>query len=210
VYVPQAFSVEDRAEAIELIRANPFGTLISVVDGESFVSHLPFTVAQIEPRIVLAAHCAKASPHWRHFPESEVRAIFQGEHGYVSPRWYGDPKRDVPTWNYAVVHCTGTVRLATGTETDAILRALVDEMEADAAEPWTYDDLDLAYRENMKQGIVAFYLDVAGMVAKFKLSQNRSQSDRQGAIDGLRETGRESDRSLADAMERCDRSDRSS
>ena len=38
-------------------------------------------------------------------------AVFRGPHGYVSPGWLvtDQSRQGVPTWNFAVVHATGTL-----------------------------------------------------------------------------------------------------
>lgn len=200
MYVPAQFRMSDRDSVLALIAKYPFGIAVSVVDGAPFVSHLPFTIVRKEPELVLAAHCARANPHWRHFETSELLAIFQGSHGYVSPRWYADRNRNVPTWNYATVHCTGTARIAQPQETDDILRALVQDMEAGAERAWSVDELDAEYYATMQGAIVAFYFTVKKIDAKFKLSQNRDDVDVAGVIDGLSAADCEADKLLARAV----------
>lgn len=166
------------------------------------ISHIPFTIARRGPEPVLAAHVAKANPHWRTLAGARATAVFRGAHGYISPRWYTNPKRDVPTWNYEVVHCSGTVSIAPDSEKIAVLRQLVEAMEAGAPQPWSVKELDAHYREGLEGGIVALYLQVDQIEAKFKLGQNRAPADLEGAAAGLRTTGRQSDARLADEMEK--------
>ncbi|MDP9025790.1 MAG: FMN-binding negative transcriptional regulator [Candidatus Eremiobacteraeota bacterium] len=202
MYIPAHFLQQDVLAALELIEAEPFGMLLSVADGAPMISHIPFTIARRGPEPVLAAHVAKANPHWRTLAGARATAVFRGAHGYISPRWYTNPKRDVPTWNYEVVHCSGTVSIAPDCEKIAILRQLVDIMEAGSLEPWSVDELDARYREGLEGGIVALYLQVDQVEAKFKLGQNRAKADFEGAVTGLRTTGREGDRGLAAEMDR--------
>jgi len=202
MYIPAHFLQQDVRAALELIQAGPFGMLVSTIDGVPVISHIPFVIARRKPELILAAHVAKANPHWRTLDGARATAVFRGAHGYISPRWYTNPKRDVPTWNYEVVHCSGTVSIVPGTEKLAILRRLVDTMETGAPQPWSIDALDEQYREGLQGGIVAFYLRVEQLEAKFKLGQNRALADLQGAIAGLRTTGSLDDARLSDEMER--------
>ncbi|MFN2527373.1 MAG: FMN-binding negative transcriptional regulator [Candidatus Baltobacteraceae bacterium] len=202
MYIPAHFLQQDVRAALELIEAQPFGMLLSVADGTPMISHIPFTIARREPELVLTAHVAKANPHWRTLAGAHVTAVFRGAHGYISPRWYADPKRDVPTWNYEVVHCSGTVSIAPDSEKIVVLKQLVDAMEAGTPQPWSVDELDTQYRGGLERGIVALYLRVDQLEAKFKLGQNRAAADHAGALAGLRATAREGDRELADEMDR--------
>ncbi|MGZ3497052.1 MAG: FMN-binding negative transcriptional regulator [Vulcanimicrobiaceae bacterium] len=201
MYVPAHFRVKDPRAALTLIADYPFGTAISVVDGTPVVSHLPFTIVRREPEVVLAAHCARANPHWRHLEASDLLVIFQGIHGYISPRWYADRRRAVPTWNYASVHCTGTARIAAAHDADAILHALVQDMERGNEHRWSIHELEPEYKAAMKNGIVPFYVTVKAIDAQFKFSQNRNATDRAGVIEGLRGSHSEAGRFLAHAIE---------
>lgn len=200
MYIPPSFSQESAA-ALDLITREPFGLLVSMAQGEVLLTHLPWCVAQTEPTIRLCGHFAKANPHWRNLDGAAVVVAFTGAHGYISPRWYAEPRRDVPTWNYEVVHCSGTARIAPRSDTPAILSRLVDAMEKQAPQPWSIHTLDPHYFEELQEGIVAVYIDVHTVEGKSKLSQNRSATDRDGAIAGLRKSLRPQDHQLADAME---------
>lgn len=204
MYIPAHFLQQDVEAALKLIASEPFGMLLSTVDGAPMISHIPFVIAQRKPELILAAHVAKANPHWRTLEGSRATAVFRGIHGYISPRWYTDPAHDVPTWNYEVVHCTGTVTIAPESAKETILRQLVDGMEAGLPQPWSVSELDAPFRLRLQSGIVAFWLRVEQLEAKFKLGQNRATADREGAVAGLRETGRSTDAALASEMERFD------
>jgi transcriptional regulator len=61
----------------------------------------------------------------------EALAMFQGPDSYVSPSWYPTERehgKAVPTWNYAVVHAYGGLRII---DDPAWLR---DQLEALTAE----------------------------------------------------------------------------
>ena len=200
MYTPKDFRVTDPDVAFALIRHAPFGMLISVVDGEPAISHLPFSIIRTEPTLHLAMHLAKANPHAQQLDGARVRIAFSGVHGYISPRWYSNPSHDVPTWDYAVVHCSGTAQIASNHEKLAILTQLVTEMESAAEHPWSMQMLDREYRDEHMQHIVAFTIHVESIEAKFKLSQNRTRADRDRVVAGLRESGPYQNNALADAI----------
>jgi len=201
MYIPPHFKEDDFEAALAIIRSDPFGMLVSVRDGEPFVTHIPFSVERSRPQLVLSAHVARANPHWDLLEGSRVTAIFRGVHGYISPRWYHDPSNEVPTWNYVAIHCSGVAALAAQSEKGEVLTRLVNEMERGAPQPWTVGGMDAERREAMLKNIVAFRIRVERVQAKFKLSQNRSAADFAGTLAGLRASGRPQDLELANAME---------
>ena len=120
---------------------------------------------------------ARANPHWRDAAGVESIAIFHGPHAYVSPSWYGEPAKAVPTWNYAVVHASGTLEIiADPVEARRILDALVHRFEAHRDPPW---QLAMAERERdaLVNAIVGFRMRIRRISTKLKLSQNRPEAD---------------------------------
>jgi transcriptional regulator len=202
MYVPPQFRLKDRDDALDLIRDYPFAAVVSVLDGSPVVSHLPVIVTGTEPSIVLAAHFARANPHWKCVESSAPTLFFHGPHGYISPRWYTNPEHTVPTWNYAIVRITAQARIVDPAATRDIVESLTREMEAGAPNAWTVDRVEPSYLDSQLPAIVGVHFTVQTIEASFKLGQNRNEADRSGAIAGLRSTGRESDRDLAELMER--------
>lgn len=186
LYTPPVFGTATRAAIARLIHDYPFATLVTPGAIEPRVSHVPLLlVSSTEPHGTLLGHVARANPHWREAAGRESVAIFQGPHAYVSPAWYAEPAKAVPTWNYAAVHAYGTVEpVDDPVEAQAILDALVERFEGGRVAPWR---LALAPRERdaMVGAIVAFRMRVRRLDAKFKLSQNRSPDDRRRVIAGL-------------------------
>jgi transcriptional regulator len=105
----------------------------------------------------------------------------------------------VPTWNYAVVHMHGKLRI---TEDAAWLRALVgrltDTHEASRTQRWQVDDAPADYIEQMLRAIVGIEIEVTRLQGKWKVSQNRSAGDRAGVVAGLDALGHD----VAGAMAR--------
>src|SRR4029077_17410163 len=71
------------------------------------------------------------------------------------------------------------------------VRALSDRHEASREVPWSVDDAPEPYIEGQLKAIVGVELLIDRVEGKWKLSQNRSDADITGTIDGLEATGEE-------------------
>ena len=152
------------------------------------------------------AHLAKANPHWREIePETPALLIVTGPDAYVSPTWYAakaEHGKVVPTWNYTAVHLSGSARVHEDPEwLRMAVEELTDEHERHRQEPWHVADAPDSYLEGQLRGIVGIELTVSKVEGKAKLSQNRSQPDREGVVAGLRQSGRPDEQGVADLME---------
>lgn len=201
MYLPDAFRSRDLAALDRLAAHNAFGTLVSQADGAPFASHLPVLYRRAEERVALTGHWARANPQWRDIDGQRVLFIFHGPHAYISPRWYLQPQKNVPTWNYAVAHVYGRVRVIHDVaELDTIVSALAEQYEAGAQKPWRFEDTGEAGRARLK-AIVGFELSADEIQVKMKLNQNHVEGNVRGAIEGLRDTGSAEGLGVADWME---------
>lgn len=180
MYTPKHFAVEDREELLRFIGCEPFGILVSSVDGRPIATHVPFVVLDAEA-FVLGAHLARANEQLQHIEGSGALAIFQGPHGMVSASWYGDPGHSVPTWNYSAVHCSGRARIASAERTREILQKMVQRFESG----WTIEAADPDYIARMEHGIAGIEIHVTSAIGAYKHSQNRSAEDRERVIHAL-------------------------
>lgn len=185
LYVPSHFEVHERAAAARLMHDHPFATLVTP-GADTHVSHLPLLlVHDSEPHGTLIGHFARANPHWQAARGVPTIAVFHGPHAYVSPSWYAEPARAVPTWNYATVHAHGTLSVVEdAAESRAILDALVQRFEGNREAPWQFA-MPPRERDALVGAIVAFRLRIRRLDAKFKLSQNRGPGDRARVIAAL-------------------------
>ena len=165
----------DPAKLVAFMRAYPFATVTSTRAGLVEATHLPVLVHERDGQVVLAAHMARANPHWRALDDGiQMLVIFQGPHAYVSPAWYDDPL-SVPTWDYVAVHARGAVRILAIEETlqhVAELTKTHDPAEFERARTLPQDWL-----RKLAGGIVAFEVQVTSLEGRFKLSQNRSPAE---------------------------------
>ena len=192
MYTPSHYRIDDPGAARSFIERHSFGTMISYAD--SFhVTHLPFVPGGDGP-LTLSSHMARANPHWRCFADNpEVLVIFQGPHAYISPALY-EEWVSVPTWNYAVVHVYGRVKL--DDDVEAVLEKMIRAFDADYLTRWL--TLPEEYKSKLKKGIVGFEVEVERIEAKFKMHQKSSKTDRQRIIE---EFGRSGDTTLAGVAE---------
>lgn len=188
LYTPRHFSAPTTDAIVALMRAHAFVTLITGTEAEPAVTHLPLLWEPGGEFGVLHGHMARANPHWQRFAGGHTLAIFHGPHAYISPSWYVQPDREVPTWNYATVHAHGTPELID--DPDAKL-ALIDRsvavFEAGNTPPWTRV-VDGDRLEAMLRAIVAFRMPVARVDAKFKMNQNKTPADRRQVVERLAST----------------------
>lgn len=200
MYLPSQFNSKNNSDATELMRANPFASLISVDDaGLPFVSHIPLHLEVRGAQRFLLGHVARPNPHWRYLKARPQAVVtFMGPHAYLSPRVYPDLVR-VPSWNYLAVHCTVQAALIEDTtEKDKLLKKLIADHEPAYAAQW--QGLGNEFAQKMLAGIVGFELRVTELQCKLKINQHRPESH--DVMRALYASGNDNERALAAWMER--------
>jgi transcriptional regulator len=202
LYTPSHFETRHRAAIARLMHEHSFATLITPAAPEPMVSHLPLLlIPGCEPHGTLIGHFARANPHWQHAREVQSIAVFHGPHAYISPSWYVDPERMVPTWNYATIHAHGALEMIEDAgEAQGIMDALVHRFEAARTAPWKFER-EPRERDALMAAIAPFRMRIMRIDAKFKLSQNRSRDDRARVIAALRAEGHQEAGATADWMQ---------
>ncbi len=191
MYQPAHF-IESRTEVKhDLIRAHPFGLMISAEGGLPVANAIPFSLdAAAAPLGVLRGHVARSNPQWQSLKTApDALVVFQGAHIYITPSWY-QTKREtgkaVPTWNYIMVQAKGKMRVIEDRDwLHAQVTALTDTHESPRAEPWRVTDAPPAYLDAMLKAVVGLELEITSLDGKWKVSQNRSREDMTGVIGGL-------------------------
>ncbi len=194
-----AFEVTDPAVVRELIREHPWATIVSGTGNGIVASHYPVMLDEDAEGLAILTHVGRPDEEVHELGSGELLCIVQGEHGYISPRWYGEGAEQVPTWNFTVAHCYGVPEVLAEEENLRVLGALVAHFERELPEPFVPD---AAYAERLARGTVGVRIPVSRFVCKRKLSQNKDAEMRKGAIAGLRESGPYHQPRLADQMER--------
>jgi transcriptional regulator len=192
MYVPRLFGDASARDIQAIVEQYSFATLITLLDGTLELSHLPLALEGSLANGVLRGHMARANPQLAHCTgQTRAIAIFHGPHAYVSPIWYATP--GVPTWNYIAVHCHGSIHLEDTTAAlEHTLELMLSKYES-ADSGWRIDDLPAGQRAGAMSAIQSFHIKIERVEAKFKLSQNKSQEDRDRVIERLRASDANSD-----------------
>lgn len=204
MYLPKHFSIFEDSKVRKLIERNSFVTMLSYPkDSMPFINHLPviFSSKSNEENILIG-HMANRNPQWNHFEENpNATVLVQGPHTYITPKWYRSG-RDVPTWNYAVIHLQGKIELVKPySEQIEILKQLTYYFEKPSPNPWEFELPDDLLDESALTGaIISFKFKIEKTEAKFKLSQNRSLEDKTGVIEGLKVRTDEMSRAVLEMM----------
>ncbi len=197
MYTPTHFAEPRPAALHRLIAAHPLGALITHGPDGLDADHIPFAFdPDTGPHGTLLAHVARANPLWQRCPTgTPVLVIFRGAEGYLSPNWYPskhEAHRQVPTWNYEVVHAHGTLTVRDDVR---FLRGLVarltrhHEQAIGEPVPWKMSQAPADYLDDMLSRIVGIEIPLTSLVGKAKLSQNKEAHDRQQAAATLAERG---------------------
>jgi transcriptional regulator len=198
MYLPEHFAEREPHALLELVHQNPLGVLVTHTAAGLDANHIPF---EVEGGLVaggrLRAHVARHNPVWREAAEGQqVLVVFRAADAYISPNWYPSKHefhRQVPTWNYRVVHVHGTLHIH---DDEKFVRGVVARLtrrhEAGTGDPrpWKMADSEPGYIDQMLAAIVGLEVEITKVEGKFKLSQNKQARDRASAADQLRERGK--------------------
>lgn len=204
IYIPDRHLEKDRELLLEFLDEYSFAMVVSAQPSLK-ITNVP-TVLSRKPGEwgSLWWHLAKNNQQ-NQAMQGPVTLVFHGPHGYISPNWFaGSPAEGggrpvisaVPTWNFAVVHVTGTPRRITSEEELARgLQQLVQQNEAryGGGDAWRFEALPEAYLKGMRMGVIAYEMKIEKVEAKFKLGQERSAADRAGVLQGLARARKERD-----------------
>lgn len=195
MYLPPHFATDDPEVLHQLMRAHPLGALITHGERGLDANHLPFELdAESGVHGVLRAHVARNNPLWQEAKDGDnVLVIFKAADAYISPSWYPskhDHHKQVPTWNYSVVHAHGRISIRDDARfIRRLLANLTRTHEAGEPSPWKMADAPREYMETMVQAVVGIEIEIERLVGKFKLGQNKDEADRQGAAHALHARG---------------------
>ncbi|MGE0063636.1 MAG: FMN-binding negative transcriptional regulator [Xanthobacteraceae bacterium] len=191
MYQPPLFREDDLAVQHELIRARPFGFLVTLASTGLTANPLPFVLdASAGERGTLRCHVARGNPLWKDFDATHgALVIFSGLDRYITPSWYATKRESgkvVPTWNYAAVHVYGPLIVKDDRDWLAgHVAELTAQQERPRQAPWAVSDAPAPFVEGQLRGIVGLEIPIVRLEGKWKMSQNRTAADRAGVIEGL-------------------------
>jgi len=191
MYIPR-HNEEKRVPVMHaLMVSQPLGTLVTLGASSLFASHIPMVLENDGSQFgVLKGHISRANTQWRDFvPTVDALAIFAGHQHYITPNWYPGTKehgKEVPTWNYVVVHAYGPLRVIQDEHWLLTnVTKLTDIHEAGSPVPWKVSDAPQDFIKSQLKGIIGLELPIQRLEGKWKVSQNRTESERKGVIEGL-------------------------
>ena len=195
------FQVQDPAMLQVLVRKQPLATLVIGHEGALHANHVPlFLDPDRGPNGTLVGHVARANGVWPLLPQTAV-AVFHGPQAYVSPSWYPSKALDgkqVPTWNYTAVHAHGRLSAFDDPERlRVVLETLTEQHEAHRPAPWRISDAPPDYIDKLLRAIVGIELAVDRWEGLWKVSQNRTDTDRAGVVQGLMAEGKSAAQDMA-------------
>ncbi len=176
-YPPKHHQDNDRKHMIEVIKTYPLATIISVKNGEPFITHLPLIYREDDGKLI--GHIDINNPQAELLKDdNQITIIFSGPQCYISPSIYTTAQ--LPTWNYIKVHLKGTV---TAIESSEALKKSLIVMTSFLEQPNHKYVLEpdnprmagaLAY-------IKMFEITSTNWEGKFKLSQDKKPQDIENA-----------------------------
>ena len=198
MYIPKINLLDDKQEAIDFMQRYSFATIVTVKNGVPSATHLPFVVSLRDGEIVLTSHFAKANPQADELVEGSPLVIFAEPHAYISPKHY-DNEQSVPTWNYVAIHAYGKATLIESAEAKTkLLEHTIRFYEDDYLKRW--NGLSEDYKLRMMNSIIGFEIIVTELQGKKKLSQNRSEIEKERIIADLSTNPDSAAKTIADYM----------
>jgi transcriptional regulator len=170
MYIPTEFQCND--ERIVNIIVENFPLALMIIPGCEGAYPVPL----LKDGKHLFGHLSNRNPILMKMKESSsINTVFCGPSAYISPQWYEDSSKSVPTWNYCIVDFKCRVRLLP--ERSDILSVINRQVKKHDSK-WNVSELSPALLEEMLSEITAFELDILTVTNKVKMSQNRSDTDK--------------------------------
>lgn len=189
MYVPRAFAMDD--DRLKQFLAEPRSAqLVTATATGPDATLLPVMFRPEDgPHGTFVAHMSRVNPQWRSERHGESLLILSGPDGHIASVWTPQAKAAhtaVPTWNYLAVHVFG--HLVVHDDPSWVKRAVTEL--ARAFEPdYDIDELAEPYGGALIRAVVGIELRVTRILAKAKLSQNRSVEDLDSIVNALRTGG---------------------
>lgn len=177
MYPPPHHHNRDVQKMIEVIRSYPLGILVTVNNNQSFITHIPFVYSDQTGKLI--THIDALNPQVETLKDgAEVKVIFRGPDSYISPSIY--TTKQLPTWNYIIVHVTGTVHLINDSEmVKNTMIEMTEFLEKNNAGFTLKKDNDKM--NQLINYIQTFEVDITNWEGKFKLSQDKNPEDYENA-----------------------------
>ena len=171
-YPPPHHQDHNVEHMIEVIKAYPLATVISVYEDEPLVTHMPLIYREDGK---LIGHIDIYNPQMPLLRDgNKLTVIFSGPQCYISPSVYTTTQ--LPTWNYIMVHLKGTVEAIESKEAlkDSLIKMTEFLEQPDHKYVLEPDNPRMA--RNLDY-IKMFEISIDQWEGKFKLSQDKKKGD---------------------------------
>lgn len=181
---------------IEVIKAYPLATVISVKDNVPLVTHMPLIYREVDGKLI--GHIDIYNPQRGLMKDDkDVTIIFSGPQCYISPTVYTTTQ--LPTWNYIKVHLKGKVKAIESKE--ALKESLVIMTEFLEQPDHKYVlEVDNPRMDASLDYIKMFEITITDWEGKFKLSQDKKTIDTENAKAELIRANQQSIESFLDKV----------
>lgn len=199
-----SFAMTDVGELRRLIDAHPWAVIASSPETGLVASQYVVLLDPTRDDLTVVGHVGRPDDLVHGLGEHEIIIVFQGPHGYISPGWYGDVPA-VPTWNFTTVHLSGVPEILSAEENYRVLAEMVERFESVLPNPrlMEAEPNDAAFLARLASGTVGFRLTPTKVVAKRKLSQNKSADVVETVLTALDGDGPYANAALAAEMRRA-------
>jgi transcriptional regulator len=195
MYTPHSFRFKDQQEMVAFMQQYSFATIVTGKRDIPIATQVPFTITEGSGKLILSSHFAKANEQAKYIAENTSLIIFNEPHAYISPAHY-EKVENVPTWDYMAVHAYGKAKIITDENAVShLLKQMITAFDASYLKQW--NSLPDKYKSGMIRGIVAFEIEVTDLQGQKKLSQNRTEAERQRIVTNLENSGNTVEADLA-------------
>lgn len=181
MYPPPYHHIDDIQKIITLIKEYPLAMMVSVIHRMPLITHTPIIYQEENGK--LFGHIDKNNPHCVALQnQHEITLVFKGPDCYISPSVYRTSQ--LPTWNYVIAHITGRVSKI---ETISQAKQKMVKLTSFLEQPdYKYQlDLEDEKMNHFINYIHAFEIEITNWEGKFKLSQDKSKTDQDLALEEL-------------------------
>jgi len=177
MYPPPHHQSQEKQKMISVMKAYPFATLVSSSEGNPLITHIPIIFNDESGKLV--AHIDKYNPQVATLKDgAEVTVVFKGPDSYISPSVY--TTRQLPTWNYIIVHITGTITLINDPSDAKDTMIAMTEFLEGVDQKFVLEKESTRMQRSIKH-IQAFDITITSWEGKFKLSQDKNEQDQENA-----------------------------
>ncbi|AOM79422.1 FMN-binding negative transcriptional regulator [Pedobacter steynii] len=195
MYIPNQFQFRDKAEKIAFMKQYSFATIITNKGQIPIATQLPFFIYDTRDKLVLSSHFAIANEQVKYIETNISLIIFTEPHAYISPVHY-DKVESVPTWDYISIHAYGKAKILEDEGSKIkVLEEMIGFYDQNYLAQW--NSLSDKFKIGMMRGIVAFELEVTELQGQKKISQNKTEVERQRIANHLEKGGSTVENDLA-------------